>query len=224
MCGRYQLTLSSETLQQFLPGFELSAHQPRYNIAPTQHAPVIRVESGKRVYRQLRFGLIPAWAPEAPVPPLINARSESVFEKPSFRSAIQHQRCLIPATGFYEWGGRNGQKLPYLAKRDEAELLLFAGIWSRWQKVGERIDSFAILTRSAGEKLSEIHNRVPILLQEKDATVWLDDQASKFAIESIMKTADDDHWRLYPVSERVNSVKNDDPECELPRAVQQTLF
>ena len=85
MCGRYQLTLSSETLQQFLPGFELSAHQPRYNIAPTQHAPILRLESGKRVYRQLRFGLIPAWAPEAPVPPLINARSESVFEKPSFR-------------------------------------------------------------------------------------------------------------------------------------------
>lgn len=224
VCGRYQLNSEPTVLQTFLGGFFLSQHQPRYNIAPTQRAPVLRLESGKPVCRDLRFGLIPSWSQSPPEQPLVNARSESVFEKPSFRGSMQFQRCLVPATGFYEWEKGSGGKSPFLVRRKTQSLFHFAGIWATWQAPGQRIESFAILTRSAGPRLSEIHHRVPISVEPDFWEAWLSPNTSKFAIESFLGQADEDRWDAEPVSQRVNSVRNDDPQCEQPRAVQQSLF
>ena len=224
MCGRYQLKSEPTTLQMFLGGFYLSQHQPRYNIAPTQRAPILRLESNKLVCRDLRFGLIPSWAQTPPDQPLVNARSESVFEKPSFRGSMQFQRCLVPATGFYEWEKGSGGKSPFLVRQADAPLFFFAGIWSAWQATGQKVESFAILTRSAGPRLASIHHRVPITVNATFKDAWLSPQTSKYAIESFLGEVDGDNWAPEPVSQRVNSVRHDDPECELPRAVQQTLF
>ena len=224
MCGRYQLTSEPTALQAFLGGFFLSQHQPRYNIAPTQRAPILRLESGKLVCRDLRFGLIPSWSQAPPDQPLVNARSESVFEKPSFRGSMQYQRCLVPATGFYEWEKGSGGKAPFLIRRRLNDIFYFAGIWAAWQAPGQRIESFAILTRTAGAALSKIHHRVPIAVGADFAEAWLSPATSKYVIESFMGKADEDMWLPEAVSQRVNNVRYDDPDCEKPRAVQQNLF
>lgn len=224
MCGRYQLKSEPSALQLFLGGFYLSQHQPRFNIAPTQRAPILRLESEKLVCRDLRFGLIPSWSQSPPEKPLVNARSESVFEKPSFRGSMQFQRCLVPATGFYEWEKGSGGKSPFLVRRPNEPIFFFAAIWASWQAPGQKVESFAILTRTAGPRLSAIHHRVPITVDAEFRDEWLSPHTSKYAIEAYLGKVDEDQWLPEPVSQRVNSVRHDDPECELPRAVQQSLF
>ncbi len=224
MCGRYQLKSNSEALQAYFGGFMMVQHDARFNIAPTQRAPIVRSEENRRVIRALRFGLIPAWVQSPPEQPLVNARSESVFEKPSFRGSMQHQRCLVPASGFYEWQKGAKPKQPFLIKRPNAPVFAFAGIWASWQEHGQRIESFAIITRQAGKKLDSIHHRVPVIIAPDIYETWLSPDTSKFTIEACLNGADDDEWEYAAVSQRVNQVRHDDPECEAPRAVQQQLF
>ena len=224
MCGRYQLKSEPDVLQTLFDGFLMSGHRPRYNIAPTQLAPIIRIEDGKLVFRDLRFGLIPSWAQEPPSTPLVNARSESVFEKPSFRSSMQFQRCLVPATGFYEWQKNGSSRDAFLIRMEDSPVITFAGIWASWQDRAHRIESFAILTRSAGSQLSKIHQRVPIAIKANNQDLWLSPETSKYSVEALLGEPDGDHWQIEAISARVNDVRYDDPSCEAPRAVQQSLF
>lgn len=224
MCGRYQLKGNADALQSYFGGFMMAQHQPRYNIAPTQSAPIVRSEQGRRVIKDLRFGLIPAWVQQTPDQPLVNARSESVFEKPSFRGSMQLHRCLVPATGFYEWQKGQKPKQPFLIKRSDQPLFAFAGIWASWQAQAQRIESFAIITRPAGQTLESIHHRVPVTIEPEFYDTWLSPNTSRFTIEACLLAPDDDEWHYSAVSQRVNQVRHDDPQCEGPRAMQQSLL
>ena len=224
MCGRYQLKAEPNVLQEHFGAFFLSQHRPRYNIAPTQLAPIIRMEGDKLAIRDLRFGLIPSWSQSPPDTPLVNARSESVFEKPSFRSSMQFQRCLVPTTGYYEWKKSGTQREPFLIRHATDTLFTLAGIWASWQDRAQRIESFSILTRSAGKALSTIHHRVPVLVEPNARSQWLSKETSKYHIEAFLGESDHDDWSTEAVSARVNHVKYDDAACEAPRAVQQSLL
>ena len=224
MCGRYQLKASSDEIQEYFGGFMMTQHQARYNIAPTQLAPIVREEDGRRVIRALRFGLIPSWVQRPPEQPLVNARSESIFEKPSFRSSMQYQRCLVPATGFYEWQKGQRAKHPFLINRPSGDIFAFGGIWARWQEHGRSVESFAIITRPAPSRLESIHHRVPVLIDKTFYNAWLSSSTSKFSIEACLAQPDDGAWETLAVSQRVNQVRHDDPLCESPRAEQQQLL
>ncbi|MEJ2121956.1 MAG: SOS response-associated peptidase [Alphaproteobacteria bacterium] len=186
----------------------------RYNIAPTQDAPVIRLnEDGRRELSMLRWGLIPFWAKDEKIGyRTINARSETVAEKPSFREAYKKRRCLIPATGFYEWQKTPDGKVPYhIVPLDE--LWAFAGLWERWEKGDEPLETFTILTTEAAQSIEQIHPRMPTILEPADYDAWLELDTGKDDLAQLAgKQFPDARMRAYPVSTRVNTPKNDDAE------------
>lgn len=212
MCGRYTLTGAPEELIEVFgvpaPHFE---HTPRYNIAPTQLAPVIAVdERGKRMGR-LRWGLIPSWAKDPSVASkLINARAETVRTKPSFRSAFKRRRCLVLADGFYEWAGPKGKKQPHWIHRPDREPMTFAGIWESWNGPEEARHTFSIITVPASADIREVHGRMPAILPEEDRDVWLD-SADPLEAEALLRPFEGT-LAHHVVSPLVNSPRNDEPE------------
>ncbi len=193
---------------------------PRYNIAPSQEAPVVRADAaGGRVLAPMRWGLIPSWAKEAKIGyRMINARAETVAEKPAFRSALRHRRCLVPADGFYEWRKLGTVKQPYRITRADGAPFAFAGLWERWRAPdGGLIDSFTIITTAANELLRPIHDRMPVILDPADHGPWLDTDgvAPAEAARRLVACADA-KLAAVAVSTRVNSPKNDDPACIAP--------
>lgn len=217
MCGRYAQAASIETLaarfQLEPPDFPVP---PRYNIAPTQNVPVIMSEDKRRL-RLLRWGLIPRWAKDPSIGArMINARAETIREKPSFKTPFERNRCLVPADGFYEWKKESvsGQKTPMLFKLKDGGPFAFAGLFDRWRGPdGKETTSFAIITTTANETVAPIHERMPVILLGKAESAWLDP-----------KTPPDDAMRLLvpypcedisvrPVSKTVNSPRNDSPDC-----------
>jgi putative SOS response-associated peptidase YedK len=196
----------------------------RYNIAPTQSVVAAIGQFSDNTQRQLRWmqwGLIPSWAKDPKIgSKLINARAETVAEKPSFRSAFRQRRCLIPADGFYEWQQVEGsrQKQPYFIRLQDERPFAFAGLYDRWASPdGEVLETCTILTTTANELIAPIHDRMPVILYPQDYDFWLDTssfeserlQALLIAYPSVSMT-------LYPVSTMVNSPKNDRPECQQP--------
>jgi putative SOS response-associated peptidase YedK len=173
MCGRFTLTQSPNAVAQAF-GIEVPKFPPRYNIAPSQPVGVVVQSSGqpRRQFRLMQWGLIPSWAKEPSIgSKLINARSETVHEKPSFRSAFKHRRCLIAADGFYEWQKKgSGAKQPFYFSMKDNSIFAFAGLWESWQD----IETCTILTTSANELLKPIHERMPVIVKPKDYDVWLD--------------------------------------------------
>lgn len=208
MCGRYSLTSPIEGLRALFRFDELPNLQPRYNIAPTQDVPVVREREGSgREFSMLRWGLVPSWAKEIGVnAPLINARGETVTEKPSFRSAYANRRCLIPADGFYEWKkAGKGEKQPYRIALPDDEPFAFAGIWEHWQSAqGEFLESCAVITTDASEKIAEIHHRMPVILQPETYDKWLADPSPNLV------AAFSGALKAYPIGTAVNKVANDD--------------
>ena len=227
MCGRYSLTSPIESMRALFGFDELPNLRPRYNIAPTQDVPVVRGGgNGVRELSMLRWGLVPSWAKAiGGSAPLINARGETVAEKPSFRSAFAKRRCLIPADGFYEWKkAAKGAKQPYrIAMPDDAPFA-FAGIWERWQNAhGELLESCAIVTTVASDALTTIHHRMPVILKPEDHDNWL------AAPSSVLIAACTGELRTYPISTAVNKVANDDntlwdPVDSAPQAAQLDLL
>jgi putative SOS response-associated peptidase YedK len=220
-----QFELGREATRQ-LPLFE-----PRYNIAPTQDVLTVRVdaESREREAVMLRWGLVPSWAKELQSgPPMINARAESVAEKPTFRTALRRRRCLIPADGFYEWqklpgGAKSGKKQPYYIHRGDGQPFAFAGLWETWKaKEPLVVESCTIITTSANRVLAPLHDRMPVILAEGDYALWLDPSVSEPGdIVHLLAPCDDDELVAEPVSTHVNRVANDDPQCI---EVQRALF
>jgi putative SOS response-associated peptidase YedK len=215
MCGRFSLHQSAIQLAEI---FEVPEPDwtPRYNIAPTQ--PVLALgcyEAGMdRRFRLLRWGLIPAWAKEEAIGnKLINARSETVAEKPSFRSAFKQRRCLIVADGFYEWKRTAGQKQPYYFQRLDQQPFAFAGLWEHWQREGLTIDSCTILTTEANALLQPIHDRMPVILPPEMYDRWLDLDTPPAELQALLRPAEPATMQSHPVSTRVNRPSYESADC-----------
>ncbi len=209
---------------------QLPLFEPRYNIAPTQDVVIVRAGGeGERELAVVRWGLVPPWAKSpGSGPPLVNARAESIAEKPTFRTAVRRRRCLVPADGFYEWQEQPGvskraKKQPYFIHRPDDGILALAGVWETWTGAAPlQIESCTIVTTTANSTLAPLHERMPVIIAPSDFEFWLDPQvADPAAISHLLTPADDDELVAGPVGTHVNRVANDDPQCI---AVQRTLF
>ena len=221
MCGRYTLKTPVEELAEEF-GFEASSVElpPNYNVAPTQEVAAILEEGGKRRLELLRWGLIPSWADDPSIGSrMINARSETAPEKPSFRRAFRERRCLIPADGFYEWQRTNGAKQPYYIRMKEGRPFAFAGLWESWKdNGGPEIRSCTILTTKPNALAAEIHDRMPVILPAGSYDAWLDPETGRDELYGLLAPYPEDEMEAYPVSRFVNSPQNNDPRCIEPAA------
>lgn len=218
MCGRFTQTQSAEAIATLFRLAEMPTVTPSYNIAPTQSVGVIMAPDDPSTwqFRQLRWGLIPSWAKDPSMGNrLINARSETVAEKPSFRSAFRQRRCLVLADGFYEWQRSQGQKQPFYFQLREQPLFAFAGLWERWQSPeGEAIASCTILTTAANELLSQVHDRMPVILPPDTYETWLDPTLrDPERLQPLLQPYAATAMESYPVSSQVNSPKHNSPDC-----------
>jgi putative SOS response-associated peptidase YedK len=219
MCGRYKLTTPAGMLREAFGFVERPNLPPRYNIAPTQEAPVLRQRrepKGERTLQNLRWGLIPSWAKDGKIAgTLINARAETVDAKPAFANAFRKRRCLVLADGFYEWTGEGGAKQAYLIARRDRAPFAFAGLWERWidKRYGKEtpIDSFTIVTTGANDLLHPLHTRMPVILPAADYVQWLDPDRDPAALKRLLKPAPEALLAYVPVSKRVNSARVDEP-------------
>lgn len=213
MCGRFTLTTDPEKLARRF-GIELPDEPllPRFNIAPTQTVPVILNDEPQRA-SLLRWGLVPAWAPDPSIGNrLINARAETLAEKPSFRTALKKRRCLVLADGFYEWKKGPGGKTPMRITLADGSAFAFAGLWDVWRDAnGQPLRTFTIITTTPNELMSGIHNRMPVILPPEGERLWLDDHAGPEAWQRLLVPCPAEALRSYAVSRRVNSPTNDDP-------------
>jgi len=237
MCGRFTLTRSAAEVAEHFGLGSLPALAPRFNVAPTQEAPVVRTRStGERVLEWRRWGLVPPWAKDASgAARRINARVESVAERPAFRDALRRRRCLVPADGFYEWQGRAGQRRPHhLTRRRPHHLTLpggglfaLAGLYARWLGPGgEAVDSFTVLTRPARGAVAPLHDRMPLIVDPAGYAAWLERGADDPArlLAALPETLGAS-LVARPVDTRVNDVRNDDPACLAPpREAELPLF
>jgi putative SOS response-associated peptidase YedK len=221
MCGRYTLKNPMDVLAEY---FEVedypSSLTPSYNIAPTQEVAAVVEEDEKRKLEMLRWGLIPSWAKDPAIGnKMINARAETVSEKPSFRAAFKKRRCLIVADGFYEWQKTDNGKQPYHFKLKDSSPFAFAGLWETWDKEGEEIRSCSIVTTDANDLMNEIHHRMPVILHPENYGVWLDQGFDeKEALIDLLRPYPSDEMEAYPVSRRVNKPANNEPSVVEPAA------
>lgn len=217
MCGRYIIITSPDELRRLFGYPDQPNFPPRYNVAPTQPIPIVRMTEGQRRFALVRWGLMPPWVKDPKnFTLLINARGESAHEKPSFRNAMKRRRCLIPADGFYEWKGRQ----PYLVRRMGGGPLAFAGVWETWSGPnGEEMESAAIVTVEASPLLRQVHHRMPVMLTPESYGVWLDcdDVPAEKAVSAI-NVLPDTQLEAYPVSPMVNRVAHDAPDAIAPCA------
>lgn len=226
MCGRYTLTPAIDELLESLglPGLPGNL-LPRFNVAPTQMVPALRLDSDGSLRLELfRWGLIPFWAKDKSIGNrMINARGETVAEKPAFRAAFRRRRCLILSDGWYEWKKTPGGKQPMRIQLESGEVFAFAGLWERWEPgveageegVGE-IRSCAIITSEPGEVIRQIHHRMPVVVKHDQWDTWLNPEASPETLLAMLKPYQWKDLKAYPVSTLVNSPSNDTEQCILP--------
>jgi putative SOS response-associated peptidase YedK len=193
--------------------------KPRFNIAPTQTIPIVRARAGKgdqREWAMVRWGLVPSWAKDEKMGArMINARGETVAEKPSFRSAVKSRRCLIPADGFYEWVRSREAKQPYFIHFADARPFAFAGLWERWQGPGrDPLDTCTIITTTPNKLVAELHDRMPAILPPAHFGEWLQPEPlAAERLQGLLRPHSAEGMEAYPVSTHVNSPRNDDQEC-----------
>ncbi len=219
MCGRFSLTKEeAEIEKRFNARFYSDDLVKRYNVAPSQLSLVI-TEQEPQSLQLFKWGLIPSWAKEKSIGNrMINARSETVREKPSFRRLIKNKRCLVITDGFYEWKKNgSGTKTPFRICKENEELFAFAGLWDEWtdKETGEIIKSFTIMTRAANDKVARVHDRMPVILDPEEEPSWLDQNTDESAIDKIINTEPEVSLKVYPISTLVNSPANDNPEILL---------
>ena len=214
MCGRYTLTMTPEEMKRLFRYLETPNFPPRYNVAPTQPSPIVRTDHGERHFVLVRWGLIPGWVKDpASFTLLINARSETAAEKPAFRSAMKYRRCLVPASGFYEWRRVGKEKQPFYIRPRDGGIVGFAGLWEGWMGAdGSEVDTAAILTTSANRLMAPIHDRMPVVIPPSEFDRWLDVDGRRPAdVADLLRPAPEDLFEAIPISSRVNAVRNDDP-------------
>jgi putative SOS response-associated peptidase YedK len=216
MCGRFTLTASPDALTGFFGLADVPPLEPRYNIAPTQQVFAVRPDqAGHRQGGLLKWGLIPSWANDPGIGNrMLNARSETAADKPSFRSALRKRRCLIAASGFFEWQKAGAKKQPYYVRSRDGGPLAFAGLWERWDKGEGPVESCTILTNEANGLMRPLHDRMPVILDARDFDRWLD-PATQDADEvaPLLVPCPEDVLTAYPVSTWVNSPRNQGPKC-----------
>lgn len=220
MCGRFTLTHPNEALARMfeaVPGNDLPA-PPRFNVCPTQLIPVVTSDGGRRL-RAMRWGFLPAWYKTPTDGPLIiNARADTIATKPAFREAVRTRRCIIPASGFYEWSeGPGGSRLPWYFTRADGQPMAFAGVWQRWERDGAALDTCAIVSTEAGPGMADLHHREPVMVEPSDWPLWLGEAGHGAAVlmrasaPGVMAAP----WRVDP---KVNSNRAEGADLILPLA------
>lgn len=222
MCGRFSITHSWEELAGFFrisTQYELPFSR-RYNIAPGRPILVLRSASDDSRYpAMLRWGLVPHWAKEEKIGyKMINARAETAAEKPSFKASLRYRRCVIPASAFFEWKKDGKAKLPYNIRLKTRDPLALAGLWDKWKApTGDIIESCTILTTASNSLVASLHDRMPVILHPEEIDLWLArEQQEVDPVLPLFRPYPDNLMEMYPVSSRVNSPANDDPECVVP--------
>ncbi len=221
MCGRYTLRTELKRLAE-LYGFQPISlpWTPRYNIAPTQLVAAVRLsaDASTRELDMLRWGLVPSWAKEIPKGrPMINARADTVAEKPTFRAAFKRRRCLILADGFYEWHQDGETKEPYYIRMRDERPFAFAGLWEHWDKGPQPLESATIITTGPNELMAKFHHRMPVILDPELANVWLNPEIEDpEELLPLLKPYPEEQMEAFVVSSRVNRVKDDSPQCIEP--------
>lgn len=219
MCGRYVITSAPEALRRLFNYGEQPNFPPHFNVAPTQPVPVVIRESGTRHFRLMRWGFLPAWVKDPRKFALvINARAETVLEKPSFRAAMRRRRCLLPADGYYEWQTTDGRKRPFFIRRRDGQPIGFAGLFETWAGPnGEEVDTVAIITAAAPPEMAVLHDRVPVTIDPQDFEAWLDTEATDAAMAARLLAAPPlGIFAWHEVSTAVNRVANDGPHLIAP--------
>jgi len=232
MCGRMLLTTPVTELQKIFSFPETPNLAPRWNIAPTQDIAAVRAEADGQHLALLRWGLVPHWAEDPSIGSrMINARAESLADKPAFRNAFRQRRCLIPIDGFYEWQALDGgrRKQPYAIRRRDRAPMALAGLWERWpgpkgQPLPQPLQSATVVTTTANATLRAMHDRMPVVIAPEDWDLWLDPHAPLPMVQDLLRPAPDGDLEAYPVSTRVNNVRNDDESCIVPVDAPPTLF
>lgn len=219
MCGRFTLTHPNEALARLFdaaPANDLPP-VPRFNICPTTPVAVVTSDGGQRRLRPMRWGFLPSWYKTPTDGPLIiNARADTVATKPAFREAVRQRRCIVPASGFFEWQTEAGQKLPWYFTRRDGAPMAFAALWQRWERDGTAQDSVAIVSTDAGPGMGGLHHREPVILEPADWPLWLGEAGHGAAV--LMKAVPDGVMQAHRVDPRVNSNRADGAELILPLA------
>jgi putative SOS response-associated peptidase YedK len=214
MCGRFSLKTTPDTLERIFGHPAPPGYQPRYNVAPSQEVLAIVAEEGAERAAMLRWGLIPFWAKDPGIGnKLVNARAESLGEKPAFRNAFRKRRCLILADGFYEWQQRHDGKHPMWVHLPNGEPFALAGLWERWDRGEHPVETCTIVTTDANPFMRTIHTRMPIILGAAAGKAWLDAQASEEALHDLLTASAEVELEAHEVSRMVNNPANDRPEC-----------
>jgi putative SOS response-associated peptidase YedK len=247
MCGRYTITrqeglvadLEAAIGQLKLdPGVQANPWwKPRFNVAPTQDAPVVALRDGVRTLEMMRWGLVPFWAAKAGAKPplMINARVEGIDSKRVFRDALERKRCLVPADGFFEWRregkGKTAKKTPMWIHPGDSKLCMFAGLWARAKLEAGELHSFTIVTGPPNDLVAPIHDRMPVVLAREAWEAWLDPALPPDAAHALLGVPPVANWKADPVSKWVNAADHDDPTCiepaepdDKPAPAQRTLW
>lgn len=223
MCGRFTQTATPEAIAEQFQVDDPLLFKPNYNISPTQRVAVVRLnpESVKRDCVLLRWGLIPSWAKDAKIGnQCINAKGETVAEKPAFRSAFKKRRCLVIADGFYEWQRLGERKQPIWIGRKDKRPFAFAGLWEHWKPAeGEPIETCAIITTEPNDLMAPIHNRMPVILAPASYIPWLDHTAPADSLKALLRPYPSAELQAYPVSTLVNNPRHNAPACLEPAQV-----
>jgi putative SOS response-associated peptidase YedK len=225
MCGRFVITSPPEALRQIFDYAEQPNFPPRHNIAPTQPIPVVILDNGARHFRLMRWGLVPAWVKDPrKITLMINARSETVRDKPAFKNAMKRRRCLVPADGYYEWQASGGRKRPFFIRHHDGSPFGFAAIAETWVGPnGEELDTVAIVTAPASGDLAVLHHRVPVTMAPADFERWLDCRANDVdEVFALLRPPAEGEFVWHEVSTRVNSAANDDAQLELPITAEES--
>src|SRR5215471_8894241 len=215
MCGRYAVTSAPEAIRTLFGYVEQPNFPPRYNVAPTQPIAIVRLVEGKRQFALVRWGLLPSWVKDPKsFALLINARGESLADKPAFKAAMKYRRCLVPADGFYEWKAVGTRKQPYYVRAKSGQPLAFAGLWETWTGPnGEEMETAAIVTTRANRALARFHDRMPVVVPPEAFNLWLDcANVDAETAASLVTPASEDLLEAYEVSTAVNRTANDNPD------------
>lgn len=230
MCGRYMLTSPVDALRQLFAFEQRPNLMLRYNIAPTQEVPIVRLtrtgaREGARELVMVRWGLVPFWADGLAISNrMINARRETLHSARAFREAFRRRRCLVPADGFFEWQKDGKARQPFLIRRKDRAPFAFAGLWERWREPGSDdplVRSCTIVTCPANELVAPLHDRMPVILPPDAWSLWLDPETEDPG--GLLRPYPSAGLESYPVNPRVNSPKNDDADCIQPAVVQTQL-
>jgi putative SOS response-associated peptidase YedK len=225
MCGRFTLTASPEQLAELFDLPEAPVLEPRYNIAPTQPVGVVRLnpQTKAREWELVQWGLVPSWAKDPGIgAQMINARAETVTEKPAFRSAFKRRRCLVPATGFYEWQKQEKRKQPYYITLREGRPFAIAGLWENWEGPdGSALATCTLLTTEANELMAAFHNRMPVIVAPEDYAMWLGPGAEESPqaldqLHHLLRPYAAEAMAARPVSSFVSNARNEGTQCIEP--------